>query len=240
MKKFLFILLIPQVLISIPLASQETNKISKWVTVAGYWQTRVDRKEAYVTENVGKTLNLGYSDLINRNALITRDPLKEYTAIRADMVIDNPRKVPVSVGLFFGEKAQTDFYAFRFEGNEKLINKIVLVRSKVKDTTLPSMAKWNFTVTEEASLETSLPYGKKMEVNVETDGKKITLYLDGKKILKHRADERVDSGRIGFSNRHARPRIANLRVYNDKSVVFEDDFRGDSISRFIIKRQPAR
>jgi len=191
-------------------------------------------------ENVGKTVNVGYHELMQYNSIATHKKADKYSTISYTIETANPKKTDIVTMAFFGVQSYREFYAIKFDGDSQKITRVSLIKSEVKDTTLPSSAKWNFTITELASETVDLPYDKKMDVKIETDEKKITLYVDGKKILKYKADERVDSGRIGFSNRHAQPRIYGVKVMNGKEVVFEDDFKEDSISRFIMKRKPAK
>ena len=45
----------------------------------------------------------------------------------------------------------------------------------------------------------------------------------------------LNTGRLGFSNRNAKLRIRDVKVYSGKEIVFEDDFTTDSIKRWKVK-----
>jgi hypothetical protein len=206
--------------------------VYRWISIAGKWETRKDNKEIFLIESKSKTYNHGYSELINYNSLISQDVIIEPSLIQFSFSMSSPANTTEQL-FFFNSDDFRSFYAFKLAGDGKKISKISLISSKINDTTLPRAIKNNFTVSEMAAKECSLDYNKDFASEIAINKRKKTLAfkVNGKELLSTNLPNDISSGKIGFSNRNAVLKIAGLKVYSGKKVVFEDDFSTDSIKR---------
>jgi len=208
------------------------EKTYKWLSVSGKWETRLDGKTSYLLETKGKYYEAGYSPLNNINSLITESAIPEYTSLTFNLEVLSAIKDPADILVVFAAKDLRQFYAFKFTGTMEKAAMVHFISSKINDTTRPPAQKWNFTVSELASKDFDLEYRKEHTVEIRVKDTKATLYVDDKKILQAEAPEALTGGRIGFSDRNALIKISDVKVYNGRKVVFEDNFAEDSIKRY--------
>lgn len=202
-----------------------------WNTISGKWDARTDNKSSYAIEAGSKTRNWGYSELINYNSLIMLQPLTGYSSIQYSIELLNPTATSETM-LFFAAGDYRQFYAFKLTGNADKINRLLFISSSIKDTTLPPSAKWNFAITELESKDVEMEYNKEYSVEIRVKKNTAKLYIDGKKVMAADAPDELTGGKIGFSNRNAIVKIASVKVYGGKTVLFEDDFSKDTIKRY--------
>lgn len=215
--------------LNVSLAQQ---KVFKWKTISGNWENRKDNREAFLIETKSKTRDWGYSELINFNSLITENPVPDYSYLRCTLSVINPSGDAVAQMAVFALKDLRDFYAFKFTGDREKITRVMFVSSKIKDTTKSPSEKWNFEVKELASKETALEYNRNYKIEISVSRNKATLFIDGKKVLEGVSGENMNGGKIGFSNRNAMLKIADLKVFKGNAVVFQDDFSVDTVKRW--------
>ncbi|HSV97531.1 MAG TPA: hypothetical protein VLM75_11445 [Spirochaetota bacterium] len=168
------------------------------------------------------------------NSLIANDSLEKISSFQISFEIFNPD--PQSEhSLLFALSDYRVFYAFRFSGDGTRLNKLQFINSTIKDTTLRPAVKWNYTIAEIASRDIELEYNREYRAEIRVKKNRAALYIDGKKLMEAEAPEDLASGKIGFSNRNAILKIADVKVYSGRKLVFEDDFSKDSIKRFRVQ-----
>jgi len=234
-KKYITILIL---LLSITTAidSALSEKNFKWMKISGNWEAvKADDGCFHLTESKAKTYPFGYRELINLNSIITLNPVGQYSKITFTLEAENPVDDPVEMMFFFAAKDFRNFYAFRFRGNSEKLNTLRFIRSKDKDTSLPRKVKWNFIIEEIASKDYALDYRKKHRFEIRFAGRWVQLRINGRKVLSTSTDNPLNSGKIGFSNRNATLKIADLKVYNGRRIVFRDDFSEDTIKRYGVR-----
>ena len=198
------------------LLSSQENSPHKWITISGKWTVRKDGDRTFAMETMGKTKEYGYSELINRNTLMTMNPLPRYSAVRCAVEVANPSKSPVEVLLVFAARSDKEFFAFGLSGDDKGINCLSLLVSRVKDTTRPRDEKWNFEVREVCSKECGLEYGREYPVLVKIREDHAALLVDGKKLLECEAEGLSGGGYVGFSNRNAVLKVAAVEALDGR------------------------
>jgi hypothetical protein len=213
------------------------KKTYKWMRITGKWEIqRSPHSNSYfLGESKAKTRQLGYSELINYNSIIAENPLNEYSRITFTMEIADPVDNPVQIMAFFAARDFRYFHAFRFSGVRAGINKISLVSSREKNPALPRRVKWNFIIEEKLTKDCVLEYDKNYRIDIRFYSNRVLLYIDKKKVASFVSKEPLNSGRFGFSNRNASIKIAEVKIYSGRKIVFEDDFSEDTIKRIGVR-----
>jgi len=213
-----------------------SEKNLKWMKISGKWETvETDDGSFNLIERKAKTYPFGYSELINMNSIITLNSVGQYSKIVFTLEIVNPVDNPVELMSFFAAKDYRNLYAFRFKGDSAKLNTVRLIQSKDKDTSLPRNVKWNFIIEEIASKDYALEYQKKHRFEIRCAGRWVQLKINGRKVLSITTENPLNSGRIGFSNRNATLKIADLKVYKGRRIVFQDDFSEDTNKRYGVR-----
>jgi hypothetical protein len=210
-----------------------TQSTHTWQQISGNWSVVSDNKESYLRENRGKSFNFDYSPLINLNSLISNSEY-DFTSITHTVAIYAPADGATYL-TFFAASDYRQFYAVQFTGTTSSITTIQIIKSQIKDTTLPKQAKGNFTITTLATKEVSLAYGKTYTLTITAQGKTITVAIDNTQVLSHTIDEELEGGKIGFASKNCIPIIDNLKVYKGKEIIFEDDFSKESIRKIVLQ-----
>lgn len=208
---------------------------AKWRSVSGKWRTGSDKESTYIVETKLRSRSWGYSELINQNSIVTLESLTGVTSIKFTLRFQEPVKSEVTAMAYFNVESYREFIGFRFSGNKESLNKAQFITSQIKDKSKPPSKKWNFKITEIETCECSLSYNKEYKMEIQIEKGSAALYIDGKKILQGKCDEATGSGKIGFSVKNAALRIDDVRAFNGKKIVFEDDFSRDTIKRIVVK-----
>ncbi len=137
--------------------------------------------------------------------------------------------------IFFAAEDFRTYYGFKLKADGTKDATLVFHGSSVRDTTLRPHIKGNFVITDIATKQVPLEFNREYRAEIRIRKNRAILYLDGKKRLEAEAPEALAGGKIGFSNRNAALRIADLKVYNGREIVFEDDFSKDSIKRYRVQ-----
>ena len=213
------------------------EKTFKWKKISGRWeiQSSPNSNSHFLWEGKVNTRQWGYSELINYNSIIAENPLNEYSRISFNMEIADPLDNPVQIMTFFAARNFRYFHAFRFSGVRAGLKKVSLISSREKNPELPRRVKWNFIIEEKLTKNCSLEYDKNYFIDIRFYGKKILLYINKKRVASFVSKEPLNSGRFGFSNRNASIKIADVKIYSGKKIVFEDDFSEDTIKRIGVR-----
>lgn len=213
------------------------EKTYKWMKISGNWETRKSCNDSsyFLWESKAKTRQWGYSELINNKSIIAENPLNEYSRITFNMEIADPIDNPVQIMAFFAARDFRYFHAFRFSGVRAGLKKVSLISSREKNPALPRRVKGNFIIEEKLTKDCVLEYDKNYFIDIRFYGKKILLFIDKKRIASFVSKEPLNSGRFGFSNRNASIKIADVKVYSGKKLIFEDDFSEDTIKRIGVR-----
>lgn len=225
---FLYLLQIPYHLLA-----QEKNH--NWLNITGNWETRNDNKEYYLLETKRATQKHDHSELVNYNSIITEDPIPAYSLIQFNFEMGGTPGTPSEMVVFFSARDFRTYYGFKLKADGAKDASLVFHGSSVRDTTLRPHIKGNFVITDFAAKDVPLEYNREYRAEVRVKKNRATLYLDGRKALEAEAPEALSGGKIGFSNRNAALRIAGLKVYDGRTLVFEDDFSKDSIKRYRVQ-----
>lgn len=203
-----------------------------WINISGKWEIRKDNKESYLIENKATTRSWNKNELTNFNSIITTKRINALTSIQLRIEILNPITNPIENMIFFSAKTLKNFYAFKFIGNNKRIHQILFIKSKIKDTTKGLSEKWNYEITKLESIDYELDYNKEHYIEIKIKKREATLIINREDVLKVRAKVKLNEGRFGFSSRNSMVKIDDVKVYRDKSIVFQDDFTFDNIKRY--------
>ena len=216
------------------------GKTFKWMRITGRWeiQSSPNSNSHFLWERRAKTREWGYSELINYNSIIAENPLNEYSRITFNMEIADPIDNPVQIMAFFASRYSRYsryFHAFRFSGVRAGLKRVSLISSREKNPELPRRVKWNYIIEEKLTKNCTLEYDKNYFIDIRFYGKKILLYINKKRVASFVSKEPLNSGRFGFSNRNASIKIADVKIYSGKKIVFEDDFSEDTIKRIGVR-----
>lgn len=213
------------------------EKTFKWMRITGRWeiQRSPNSNTYFLWESRAKTREWGYSELINYNSIIAENPLNEYSRITFNMELADPLDNPVQIMAFFAARNFRYFHAFRFSGVRAGLKKTSLISSREKNPALPRRVKGNFIIEEKLTKDCALEYDKNYRIDIRFYGKKVLLFIDKKRIASFVSKEPLNSGRFGFSNRNASIKIADVKVYSGKKLIFEDDFSEDTIKRIGVR-----
>ncbi len=221
------------ILSTIIFAQDNVTSTHTWQQISGNWSVVSDNKESYLRENRGKSFNFDYSPLINVNSLISSNSFS-FTSVTHTVALYSPADGATYL-TFFAASDYRQFYAVQFTGDSKIIHTVSIIKSDIKDTTLPKQAKGNFIITTLATKEVSLDYGRAYTLSINLQGKTLTAAIDNTRILSHTLNEEPEGGKIGFASKNCIPIIDNLKVLNGKEIVFEDDFSKESIRKIVLQ-----
>ena len=210
------------------------NDNLKWSVISGDWGIRKDNVNSVLISKEAKTRDWGYSELINYNSLISLDPMNNYSSLSFSFEIPKSEGNP-DILFFFNSFDYRHFNAFKLLKSKSNSYNLSFINCSIKDTTLRPAVKWNYTITELASKDIPLEFNREYRAEVRVKKNRATLYLDGKKALEAEAPGEIAGGKIGFSNRNSALRISDLKVYDGRTLVFQDDFSKDSIKRYQVK-----
>lgn len=206
-----------------------------WLNITGKWEIRSDNKQFSLVESLRTTRKHDNSELVNYNSIITEDPIPEYSSIQFNFEMGGTPGSPSEMVAFFSAQDFRTYYGFKLKADGTKDATLVFHGSSVRDTTLRPHIKGNFVITDIATKMVPLELNREYRAEIRIRKNRATLYLDGKKRLEAEAPEALSGGKIGFSNRNAALRIADLKVYNGREIVFEDDFSKDSIKRYRVQ-----
>jgi hypothetical protein len=215
--------------------SSAQNTKPNWLTISGNWEIRSDNKRYSLIETKRATYNFNSSELINYNSIITQEPVSDYSSIHCNFEMGGTPGTPTEMVIFFAAEDFRTYYGFKLKADGTKDATLVFHGSSVRDTTLRPHIKGNFVITDIATKQVPLEFNREYRAEIRIRKNRAILYLDGKKRLEAEAPEALAGGKIGFSNRNAALRIADLKVYNGREIVFEDDFSKDSIKRYRVQ-----
>lgn len=230
MKKKLFFLILTIIFFS-SLYSQDI--VFKWKSIAGSWRISTNNEDKYLTENKIRAISWGYNDIINHNSISTQDALENYSSIQLSLELRNKSDNSEFMIFFALDKQHRGFYAFKYTNDTNC--KITFINSKIKDDKLPPNVKWNFLINSFNSTDFDFEQNKKYKIEIKIVDKKAVLYIDDKKIIESETTDIINSGNIGFSSKNIQPVIREVKVFKDKTIIFEDDFSKDTIKRIVVK-----
>ncbi len=219
--------------VAIGATAEEENY--KWKSVSGKWRTVNEEGASYLIETKIKAVNWGNSELINYNSIVTSQPGSGVTSLKILLRVSNPAGRSVNMIIFFALENFREFFAFRFAGNEKSLDQVQFINSKIIDKTKPPTEKWNYVISEMDGAKCNLDYNKDYKVEIVFKKEKADLLINGEKLLEGKADMDLGTGKFGFASRNAALRIDDVRAYKDSGIIFEDDFSKDRVQRIIIK-----
>jgi hypothetical protein len=221
------------VLFTIAAIAQE--KKFTWLNITGRWEIRSDNKRYSLVESLRATRKYDSSELVNYNSIITQEPVSDYSSIHYNFEMGGTPGTPTEMVIFFAAQDFRTYYGFKLKADGTKDATLVFHGSSVRDTTLRPHIKGNFVITDIATKQVPLEFNREYRAEIRIKKNRAILYLDGKKLLEAEAPEALAGGKIGFSNRNAALRIADLKVYNGREIVFEDDFSKDSIKRYRVQ-----
>lgn len=204
-----------------------------WQQISGNWSVVSDNKESYLRENRGKSFTFDYSPLINVNSVISTSEY-DFTSLSHTFAIYAPADGATYM-TFFAASNYRQFYAVQFTGDSKTIHTVSIIKSDIKDTTLPKQAKGNFIITTLATKPISLEYGRTYTLSISVQDKTIYVAIDNAQVLSHTLDEKLEGGKIGFASKNCIPVIDNLKVYKGNDIMFQDDFSKESIRKIVLQ-----
>ncbi len=211
-------------------SASDTMQGPLWTKIAGIW--KLNKNKGLLIEVRGYTRNRGYSHLINYNTIITKQNFSEYTDLTFKYALLKAKKNPVSEMVVFAAKDFRNFYAIRLNGSKNGLDSVSLIGSKIKNAKLPRHKKWNFTITEYDTKKCKIDFNKKYNARLTFKKKKVTLYINKKKIARFTAPENLTRGKIAFSNKNAVFALKDVKLYNGDDVIFSDNFTTDTIHRY--------
>lgn len=229
------ILLLSTLIILLPILLFSNENTLKWRQISGEWTIINQGEDNYLFEKKGKTHNWGYSDLINYNSVVTFSKLEKYSRIDASVNAINPMSNSTEILLFFATKDYKNFYAFKLLCNKKNITKLSFIQSKTKDPSKKAGVKWNFIITELAKKDYTIPLEKIENFSIRFQKNRAQLYINKKYVFSVKAEEDLTEGKIGFSNRNIHLKIYDVKVFNRWKVVFEDDFKENTLKKIKFK-----
>ncbi len=232
-KYSIFILFL--LLLSFSHISVAQEKKFNWLNITGSWEIRSDNKRYSLVETKRTTRDYGSSELVNYNSIINQDLLIDYSNIHFRFEMGGTAGTSAEMVVFFAAKDFKSYYGFKIKADGTKDARLIFHGSSIKDTTLRPAVKWNYTITELAAKDIELEYNREYRAEIRVKKNRATLYIDGKKLMEAEAPEDLTSGKIGFSNRNAMLKIADVKVYSGKELVFEDDFSKDSIKRYRVQ-----
>jgi hypothetical protein len=219
----------------IPNWSFAQEKKFNWLNITGNWEIRSDNKQYSLVETKRATRNYDSSELVNYNSIITQEPLHEYSSIHFSFEMGGKPGTPAEMVAFFAAEDFRTYYGFKLKADGAKDATLVFHGSSVRNTTLRPHIKGNFVITDIATKDVPLEFNREYRAEIRVKKNRASLYLDGKKLMEAEAPEALTGGKIGFSNRNAALRIADLKVYSGRDLVFEDDFSKDSIKRYSVR-----
>lgn len=214
---------------------------NKWNWFNGEWVV----ENSQIVEKRGWVSPWNYYALVDFNSIISISPLENYSTIEFTLTALNrhPDNTPR------GKRELTDncefmasfavtsvkdewyyhLYGIKISGDKKDLNTVTLVYSDITDRTKKLSEKNNYFMKELASGKFPMGYDREYRVKIEIIKEKITFFLDGKPVLKGSLPAPGHDGRIGFSSRNLYVKIGNVKVSNNKGIIFQDSFDRDSL-----------
>ncbi len=212
--------------------AEELSVEHVWRQINGKWEIKKGEKNSYIIDNKVKSYRWGYNELINHNTIITLEPLETYSSINYNIIFSSPLKNDIRYMSTFSIKEDRVFYAFRFTGDEKSINKIEFIQSIVKDPEKKKSVKWNFDILSLKSIDYTLNFNTEYNVEIKIARKRTTLLLNRKPVMTVEIPaSEVNSGQFGFSSLHFKPMIWDINVFDGRKKVFSEDFSTDRVRR---------
>lgn len=209
---------------------------AQWMQVSGNWS--VSTEAGTLSDKNTRSRIAGYNEIHNTNSLQSIAHLEKLTQISTEFELFTPMNDNKAM-FFFAAPSQKSFYAVRFTGTKEQITSIALIRSEVKDSTLPPTAKDNFIVSELTAKPVTLHWGDPISLEIEIQKKKIRASV-GNTTIDYSPDEPLPAGMIGFSHTNNLIRVRSVKAYSGKTVVFEDDFSKDRIKKMTYKAEKVK
>ncbi len=203
----------------------------KWKKLAGKWEVRTEDGKSFLIEKKRRASQWNYNELINFNSILSNESFTTISSIAFSIKPSNPKNDDTAFMASFGITDGREFFAFKLSGDDDELDKVQFVWSKIKDKTLSIKKKANFVISEVACAEVELDFDKEYNVKIDINSKKAAISIDGKKALEGTLDRDLASGKIAFSSRNFQLQIDDVKVFNGKKIIFEDDFSKDSIKR---------
>lgn len=209
-----------------------------WNQINGKWETvKIDNKY-YLTELKNRSHNWGYSELLNNNSLVLLNPLEKWERITfecefLDVFLSNP-----SFTFIFGMKEQRILHGFKFEQLSNVRNQfstLKIIKSEILDNTKSYKENNNYRITNINMINTIVHYSVKQKFEIRAEDNKYSLLMNNKLIISFPSHDVLNAGLIGFSCINVQPIIGEIKVYNKKNLVFNDDFTIDKIKRIIVR-----
>ena len=204
---------------------------SLWRLVGGNWLVSSESHLLY--DIVKKAENTGLSEINDNNTVIAMNSVKGITSIQTELEIYDPSGANSSF-IFLSPGSFRTFLGVRFSGETK-ISKLEIIRSEIKDSTLASSIRNNYTVTVIRDAAVEIEYGKKIPIEIKIDKKKIALFIDNRKLMEYEADRDLSTGYLGYAHKNNLIRVYSSRILSGKDVVFEDTFVKDRIKRYTVQ-----
>jgi hypothetical protein len=199
----------------------------QWLQISGRWTVDTDKRQ--LADSNPRTINIGYNELINMNSVSSAVNLEKITKISSDFELFSPMKENKAM-LFFASSSQKSFYAVKFTGTQESITTMSLIQSSVKDSSLSTKEKNNFTIEELASVPVSMKWGELITLSIELSKKKIKASALGFS-LNYQVKDPIPSGDIGFSHSNNLITVKSIKVWSEKKVIFEDDFSKNRLKK---------
>ncbi len=233
MLKYLFKIILIIIICSYTFAEEKNEKKEfKWRKISGQWAFSHSQNYNYIFDQRLRAHDFGFSELINNCSLIsTKTAVKKILnsdQFKAVFKLFN-QKPANNFMFFFSATSYKNFYGIRFYGNKKSINKVSLIRSVIKDTTKPVSAKWNFEIIEIESKPVKLDFNKVYTLDVQLKGKRVKAFIDNNLLLEKSLKEKLPTGRFGISHENNLIQVIDVKAFNNKKLVFEDDFSKNSV-----------
>lgn len=206
-------------------AAQADDKL--WTHVSGSWS--VDTNGRLLSDSKARARIAGYTEIHDMNSVQSASNLEKLTRLSAEFELLSPMPDNKAM-VFFGAPTQKSFYALRLTGSMEKITSVSIIRSAVKDTTLPFAARNNVEIKEIVSAPVSFKWGESINAEVKTRKKKLTVTVNGKE-LECTMDEPLPAGMIGFSHANNLMRIHSVKAFSGDDVIFEDDFSKNRIKK---------
>lgn len=208
----------------------------KWQRFSGNWEI----KNSHLSETRAWASPWYYYELLNYNSVTSKNRLGHYNSLEFSFTVNKPGieiktrdKVPefmVSFNITSPFKNWNfHIYGMKFTADEEAVREVGLIFSDRINRTLRYATKNNTFVKVLTSKTIKLEYGKEYKVKINLAGNNAVLIIDGEKILSGKMPENEHEGKIAFSSKNLLLKIRDVKVYNNKEIVFKDDFTKDTI-----------
>ncbi len=202
----------------------------KWQRMSGKWEIKNSR----LTEKKAYTSPWNYYELLNMNSIVSMESLKNFDVMEFDFKIHDRFESPAEFWVSFAVRSPEKkwfyhMYSIRLSGGFWWLGDAHLLYCDRKDKTKKLRTKRNTSIKKLKSESCWFRYGKKYHGKIKFQGKRVSFYIDGEKVLSGELPCEDHSGRIALSTKNTRVTIDKILVKNGNEVVFQDDFNSDTI-----------